>query len=95
MANVICVFRVCFHTFCLSYNAIAKKTATCDKKSNKTEAAKGSLQKKKREIVCFFTKGGVPPPPKFGPISRFFLGKKGKSFRGLVFYGGGVPPPVW
>ena len=26
---------------------------------------KGSL-KKTQEIVCFFTKGGVPPPPLFG-----------------------------
>ena len=42
------------------------------------------LFRKKGEIVCFFTKGGVPP--------RFSLGKKVISFRGLVFYGGGVPP---
>jgi hypothetical protein len=48
----------------------------------------GKASKKQREIVWFFTKGGVPPPPlKFGPISSFFLGKNGKSFRGLVFYG--------
>jgi hypothetical protein len=39
-----------------------------------------AFNNKKREIVWFFTKGGVPPPPpKFGPISRFFLGKNGKS----------------
>jgi hypothetical protein len=29
------------------------------------------VKKNKQEIVCFFTKGGVPPFPP--PISRFFF----------------------
>ena len=45
----------------------------------------GKPSTKKREIVVFFYQRGLPPPLKFGPISFFFLGKNGKSFRGLVF----------
>ena len=55
---------------------------------------KGSLQEKKREIVCFFTKGGVPPHS-LVQFTVFSSEKTGNPLEVWFSTAGGYPPPVW